>query len=93
MTPRLVIAFIACGMSVLCSLLIYVNHRRSRTPLPRYEVGAIAGSIGLPLLVTGTSTLFDDGVRMVLLILGALLCVMSGVVVFLARRQMRSSGR
>lgn len=93
MSTTLVIAFILSGVSLVCSLLIYVQHRRSGMPVPRSQVGGMMGSIGMPLFVAGTSTLFNDGVAMVLVLVGALLTISSAVMVFRARRQMRSGGR
>lgn len=93
MTTTLAIALSLCGVANLCSLLNYLNHRRSGTPIPRYEIGAMVGSVGLLLVVAGTSALFSDGVAMVLVIVGSLLCIGGAVMVGRARRVLRSGGR
>lgn len=93
MTTSLAIAFAFCGVSLVCSLMIYVNHRRSGTPVPGYEIGAMMGSIGLPLILAGTSTPVDEGVAIVLVIVGSLLTIGGAAMVFRARRRMRSGRR
>ncbi|MCC6245933.1 MAG: hypothetical protein IT353_24080 [Gemmatimonadaceae bacterium] len=93
MTTPLVIAFGLCGVSLLCSLLIYLNHRRSGTPIPRYEIGAMAGSVGLPLGIAGISPLFSDGIAMALVIAGLLLTIGGAVMVGRARRALRAGSR
>lgn len=87
----LVIAFFLSGVSLICSLLIYIQHRRSGTPIPGYEVGATIGSIALPLGLLGTSTFFQEGVSMVLVVVASLLSITSAVLVSRALRQMRSN--
>ena len=90
MNTTLVIAFIFSGVSLLFSLLIYLQHRRSGTPVPDYEVGAAMGTIGFPLFLAGINLQLNKGVALVLVVVGSLLTVSSAVTVFLARRRMRS---
>ena len=53
----------------------------------------MAGSVGLPLAIAGTSALFSDGVAMVLVIAGLLLTIGGAVMVGRARRAMRAGSR
>ena len=50
-------------------------------------------TFGVLLVVAGTSALFSDGVAMVLVIVGSLLCIGGAVMVGRARRVLRSGGR
>lgn len=93
MSTLLVIAFICSGVSLVFSLLNYVLHRRSRTPIPRYEIGATMGSVGMSLCLAAMSTRFEDRIAMLLTCCGLLLSVSGAVLVFRARRHMRSGGR
>lgn len=89
----LLIAFILSGAALLFSLLIYLQHRRSETPVPDYEIGAAMGSIGVPLFLAGINMHFNKEVALALIIVGSLLTIWSAVVVFRARRRLRSGGR
>jgi len=89
----LVVAFITLGVSLFTSVSIYVQHRRSGTPLPDYEVGAMLGSVGMPLVLAAISKHFDEAASIVLLIVGSLLTVTSAVMTFRARGNRRTGGR
>ena len=93
MNTSLLIAIVGCGVSLLSSLLIYLQHRRSGTPLSGYEVGAMLGSIGLLLVVAGASSVFEEGVSIALTLCGAPFAIGSAVLVSRARRQSRARGR
>lgn len=93
MSTLLIIAFICSGVSLVFSLLTYFLHRRSRTPIPGYEIGASMASLGMPLCLAGMSAHFDDGVAMFLAGCGLLLSFSGAMLVFRARRQMRSGDR
>lgn len=93
MNTSLVIAIVFSGISIVSSLLIFAQYRRSRKPVPGYEIGAIAGSTGLALIVAATSGHFAEGVEIVLFVVAAPLAVFSAVMTFRARRRMRTDGR
>lgn len=87
------IAFVVSGIPLGFSVLIYLQHRRVGTPIPRYEVGATLGSIGPPLVVAGTSALFEARVSIALACCGSLLAMLGALLVSRARRQMRAGDR
>lgn len=93
MSTALLIALVASGVSLSFSVLIYLQHRRAGTRLPRYEVGATLGSIGLPLLVAGASALFEESVSIALVSGGSLLAMLGALLVSRAWRQMRAGDR
>jgi len=93
MNTSLLIGLLGCGVSLLCSLFIFLQHRRSGTPLPGYEFGAALGCIGLTLVLVGTSSLVEDRVSIALLLGSAPFVIGSIVLVHRARQRTRACDR
>lgn len=93
MKTTLLIAFIYLGFAVIMSLLIYVSYWRSGAPVPVYQHGGTAASIGLFFLLVVVGIEFKGSVAIVLVILSAIFSFGGAAIVSQARRQMKSRGQ